>query len=144
MGSNNGHIFKGSNGSSSNGSYNGIKPPSNQGHHQQDSDEIDLKRLFFKLWNHRWKIVNSVIAFTILAGIIAFLTTPVYESEGKLLISQPQDQRALGNSDLAGLLSSTYGIGMGSTIINELQVLRSRKLSLEMADSLMHRRLMDN
>lgn len=50
----------------------------------------------------------------------------------------------MGGSDLGSLLSSTYGVGMGSTIANELQVLRSRKLSYELADTLMSRRLMEN
>lgn len=111
----------------------------------QDPDEIDLKQLFFTLWRHKWLIIASVMIFSILAGVIAYSVTPIYRSDGSLLISQPQNSYSMaGGSDLASLLSSTYGIGMGSTIANELQILRSRKLSLEMADSLLERRFMKN
>ncbi len=135
------------NGSSGNGSYQG----GDHGSHRisnrqntQDPDEIDLKRLFYTLWYHKWKIVGSVLIFSVLAGIIAYTTTPIYRSEGSLLISQQQNSFSNAGSDLTNLLTSTYGIGTGSTIANELQILRSRKLSLEMADSLMKKRLMSN
>lgn len=135
------------NGSSNNGyhsgSPNGGATPGEQ-RGTQDPDEIDLKRLFYTLWHYKWIIVSSVMVFTILAGIVAYTTTPIYRSEGSILISQQQNRYSYAGSDLANLLTSTYGIGTGSTIANELQVLRSRKLSLEMADSLMERRLMKN
>jgi capsular exopolysaccharide synthesis family protein len=145
MASNNDN-FPGSDNTSNNGSYRGeYQGPNTPGNSSdRDPDEIDLKRLFFTLWNHKWIIVVTVAAFTILAGVIAFTTTPIYQSEASLLISQQQNRYSYAGSDLANLLTSTYGIGTGSTISNELQVLRSRKLSLEMADSLMKRRLMDN
>lgn len=117
-------------------------PPNRQ--EKQDPDEIDLKRLFFTLWHHKWTIIGSVLVFTILAGVVAYTTTPIYRSEGSILISQQQNRYSYAGSDLANLLTSTYGIGTGSTIANELQILRSRKLSLEMADTLMAKRLMKN
>ena len=144
---NNNNNFPRPNGSSGNGSYqgsyNGAGPA--EGNKGQDPDEIDLKRLFYTLWHNKWKIIGSVLIFTMLAGVIAYTTTPIYRSEGSLMISEPQNQSLMGGgSDLTSLLSSTYGVGMGSTIANELQILRSRSLSMEMADSLMQRRLMKN
>lgn len=133
-------------GSSGNGSYQGDYG-SGFGLDQQrseDPDEIDLKRLFYTLWHHKFKIIGSVVIFTVLAGVVAYTTTPIYQSEGSLLISEQQNQYSYAGSDLANLLTSTYGIGAGSTITNELQILQSRKLSLEMADSLMEGRLMEN
>ena len=109
-----------------------------------DPDEIDLKQLFFTLWNHRWIIVSSVLFCSILAGVIAYSMTPIFRSEGSMLITESSGQSALAGSDLGSLLSSTYGVGMGSTIANELQVLRSRKLSYELADTLIEHRLMTN
>lgn len=137
--------FPSTNGSSNNGAYEGNNKSGHQLQKSQDPDEIDLKRLFFILLNHKWKIISSVVIFTVLAGVIAYTTTPIYRSEGSLLISEPQNQYSMaGGSDLSSLLSSTYGVGMGSTISNELQVLQSRKLSLEMADSLLKHPLMKN
>lgn len=129
-----------------NNGYNGVPNGAgvNNTDKSEDPDEIDLKRLFFTLWHHKWKIVGAVVACTILAGIVAYTTTPIYRSEGSLLISQQQNRYSYAGSDLANLLTSTYGIGTGSTIANELQMLRSRTLSMAMADSLMERRLMSN
>src|SRR5690625_4248523 len=110
----------------------------------QDPDEIDIKRQLFTLWNHRWTIVSSVVICSVLAGIIAYTTTPIYESKGTMLISQQQNNASAGDSELPSLLSSTYGISSGSTIANELQILRSRNLSMEIADTLMKQRLMPN
>lgn len=139
--------FPDANDSSNNGSYQGQYQGTNSPHNhasQQDPDEIDLKRLFFTLWSNKWIIAGTVIVFTVLAGVMAFTTMPIYQSESSLLISQQQNQYSYAGSDLANLLTSSYGIGTGSTISNELQILRSRKLSQEMADTVIKRRLMDN
>lgn len=146
MASNFDNNIPGSNNSSSNGAYrgqyNGTPGPGKPS--DQDPDEIDLKRLFYTLWHHKWLIIGTVLVFSILAGVIAYTETPIYKSEGTLMIAQQQNRYSMAGSDLANLLSSTYGIGTGSTISNELQVLRSRRLSREMADTLMKTRLMRN
>lgn len=130
----------------SNGFYKGEYTTNGQGfsEREQDPDEIDLKRLFFTLWKNKWIIIASVTFFSVLAGIIAYTVTPVYRSEGSILISQQQNSFRPGDSQLGNLLFSTYGIGVGSTIANELLILRSRKLSRVMADSLIDKRVMDN
>lgn len=130
----------------SNGFYKGEYTTNGQGfsEREQDPDEIDLKRLFFTLWKNKWIIIASVTFFSVLAGIIAYTVTPIYRSEGSILISQQQNSFRPGDSQLGNLLSSTYGIGVGSTIANELLILRSRKLSRVMADSLIDKRVMDN
>lgn len=112
---------------------------------ERDPDEIDLKRLFFTLWHNKWIVIGSVLIFSIFAGIVAYSVTPIYRSEGSMLIKDPGNRFSMGSNDgLASLLSSTYGIGMGSSIGNELQILRSRNLANEMADSLINKRLMQN
>jgi capsular exopolysaccharide synthesis family protein len=133
------------NGSHSNGSFNGGILGSDKKKDDNDPDEIDLKQLFYLLWNHKWIIIGTVVVCTIIAGLFAYQKTPIYQSEGSLLISQQKSSLSgAGESDLSGLLSSTYGLGMGSTIANELQVLQSRRLSNKIADTLMQERLMEN
>ena len=106
-------------------------------------DEIDLKRLFFTLWHNKWIIVVSLVICSVLAGVYAYSVTPIYRSEGSMLIKDSGNKFSMAGDDgLAGLLSSSYGIGMGSTIANELQILQSRNLSLEMADSMLKKRVM--
>ncbi|MFH5831666.1 GumC family protein [Halalkalibaculum sp. DA384] len=134
---NNGNEFS-SNGSRQSG-YQGGKPPE-----RNDEDEIDLKRLFYILWNNKWLIIGCVILFSILAGVVANYQTPIYRSEASMLITQQQNRYSYAGSDLGNLLTSTYGIGAGSTIANEMQVLQSRRLSTELADTLINRRLMEN
>lgn len=138
--SNNGDGLSYNGNGSGNGKYLGQKPPQ-----QNDPDEIDLKHLFYVLWGNKWFIAGVTLLFAVLAGVIAYQVTPIYQSSSSLLISQPQNRYSMaGGSDLTSLLSSTYGIGTGSTIANELQILQSRNLALEMADSLMAERLMEN
>src|SRR6056297_2558525 len=125
------------------GEYNGEQ--GGIGTANQDPDEIDLKRLFYTLWHNKWMIIASVVLFSVLAGIYAYSVTPIYRSEGSMLIKDSGNKLSMGGDEgLASMLSSSYGIGMGSTIANELQILRSRSLSQEMADSLMEQRIMSN
>lgn len=133
-GNSNGHFHNG---------YHGRTPGEKP--YEKDPDEIDLKHLFYTLWLNKWIVIASVLLCSLLAGVIAYSVTPIYRSEGTMLIKKPGSKLSMSGDDgLAGLLSSSYGIGMGSTIANELQIFRSQNLSLEMADSLMKKRLMSN
>src|SRR5699024_6213046 len=144
MSLNNGNYSNGSNGSY-NGGYNGGIFGSEKSESSGDPDTISLKALFYLLWNHKWIIAGTVAVCTLLAGIMAYTATPIYRSDGSLLISQQKGSLGGGSdSDLASLLSSTYGIGVGSTVANELQVLKSRKLSNMIADTLVEQPLMSN
>ncbi|NGP75934.1 polysaccharide biosynthesis tyrosine autokinase [Balneolaceae bacterium YR4-1] len=126
---------------------NGYRGEPNRGRSEaQDPDEIDLKRLFYTLWNNKWIIIASVVLCSVLAGVVAYSVTPIYRSEGSMLIKDSGNKLSSmgGDNGLASMLSSTYGIGMGSTIANELQILQSRNLSMEMADSMMQLQVMRN
>jgi capsular exopolysaccharide synthesis family protein len=117
--------------------------------HQDEpkEDELNLKKFFLALWRQKWLVIGSIIFFGIIAGIITFTTTPFYQSKGSILIYQTQSgfpDLGLGNNQLSSLLSNNAGIGLGSTVGNELQVLRSRRLSLNIADSLLEDPLMSN
>ncbi len=117
--------------------------------HQDEpkEDELNLKKFFLALWRQKWLVVGSIIFFGIIAGIIAFTTTPFYQSKGSILIYQAQSgfpDLGMGSNQLSSLLSNNYGIGLGSTVGNELQVLRSRRLTLNIADSLLEDPVMSN
>jgi uncharacterized protein involved in exopolysaccharide biosynthesis len=77
------------------------------------------------------------------AWVYADMQQAVYESEGTLIITESQ-HRSLGSGDLNDMLASTYGVGLGSRIANELQVLRSRQLSMVLADKLIEEDLMED
>lgn len=104
-------------------------------HNKEDNEqEIDLFKLFNLLLLHKWKIVGIALIFGITAAIISMQMTPIYQSSGTIIISETQNRYSYAGSDLGSLLTSTYGIGVGSTIANELQILQSVKLSYELAN----------
>ena len=128
--------------------YNGQFTPFNQNPERDtEEDEIDLKQLFYTLWSRKWIIIGAVLLFGILAGVYAYTSTPIYKSEGTMLIKEPSGKSSLGGGSSGGigqLLSSAYGLGIGNTVSNELLILQSRKLSKMIADTLMKERIMPN
>jgi capsular exopolysaccharide synthesis family protein len=112
-----------------------------------DSDsenDIDLQKLFNLLLLRKW----TIIAFTVLGGITAavysILEIPIYESRGTLMISQNQNRYSYAGSDLSSLLTTTYGIGVGSSIANELEILSSVTQSFKLAERIMEREFDEN
>ena len=99
-----------------------------------EDQEFDLLKLFNLLLLHKWKILIVTFIFGIAAAIFSLYLTPIYESSGTIIISESQNRYSYAGSDLSSLLTTTYGIGVGSTIANELQILRSVKLSFELAN----------
>ncbi|REL33835.1 hypothetical protein DYD21_10545 [Rhodohalobacter sp. SW132] len=133
-GSNNGNRGYYSNGSQQGRGDRGHSP----------DDEIDLKHLFAVLMRRKWAVIGITLLFTIGALAYAYNTIPVYESNGTLLITESQSSRGQIGGDLSELLSATYGFGMGSTLGNELQIMRSRRMSNMLADKVMQQDLMEN
>jgi uncharacterized protein involved in exopolysaccharide biosynthesis len=121
---------------------------SQNGDDSHEEYEIDLKQLFYTFWNRKWIIVGSILLFGFIAGIIAFVSIPIYQSSGSILINQPQNKLSGlslgGGGALSDILSSSYGIGTSSSLDNELEILKSRTLSKAIADSLINVRLMPN
>jgi capsular exopolysaccharide synthesis family protein len=125
----------------SNGNNISFNSSSNSQSRDLQNDEIDFKQLFYTLWSGKWIIIGSVLFFGIMAYIVAFLSTPIYQSQGEMLIQDSKGANPFSNSKGIGqVLSSSYGLGASSTLENELQVLQSRKLSQTIADTLMEER----
>jgi uncharacterized protein involved in exopolysaccharide biosynthesis len=116
-----------------NGQYNGTGFP---GQTDTNDEEIDLKQVFGLLWHNKW----IIIAMTVFGGFTAYFyaqaQTPIYESNGSLQISEAGMRYSMAGSDISNLLVSNFGIGMGSTIENEIHVLQSRTFSNELAQRL--------
>lgn len=98
-----------------------------------EDQDFDLLKLVNLLLLNKWLIIGLVIFGSVSAAIFSLLQTPIYESNGTIIISESQNRYSYAGSDLSSLLTTTYGIGVGSTIANELQILRSVKLSYELA-----------
>ncbi|MEX0610406.1 MAG: polysaccharide biosynthesis tyrosine autokinase [Balneolaceae bacterium] len=115
------------------------------GHHQssgfnsngaESEDEIDLLKLFNTLLRNKWILIGFVFVFSAIAAVLSLRQIPIYSSEGTIFISESKNRYSYAGSDLSNLLTTSYGIGMGSTIANELQILKSRSLSEDLADSI--------
>lgn len=109
----------------------------NQNSPDKDEDEIDLKKLFYLLYNRKWLIIGTVIICGILGGVVAHFTTPIYKSEGTIMIANVGKNWVLHNQGgISNILSSAFGLGTSSTLMNEMQILKSRKLSRAVADTI--------
>jgi capsular exopolysaccharide synthesis family protein len=100
----------------------------------KDSDILDPHRIIALLLKYKW----IVICFLILGGagamFYANIVTPKYQSNGTLLISSADKTPS---DELSKIISQTTGHGTSSTLINELEVLQSRKFSLQVAGKLL-------
>ena len=67
------------------------------------------------------------------AYIYAQSQIPIYESNGSLQITEAGNRYSMAGSDLSNLMVSNFGIGMGSSIENEIHVLQSRTFTGELA-----------
>jgi len=130
------------NSSHNNGHYNGYGPawngassPQNNNpfNNKSDDDEIDLTHIFRILWYHKWLVISATVICSILGYLYAETVTPTYETQGTLMIKSSQNRYSMTGSDIGNLLSSTYGLGVGSTVANELEILKSYSLSKEIA-----------
>lgn len=120
--------LNGSNGTHNNSAQSPASVMSNE-----NDQEIDVIKLFNLFLLNKWIIVAFTFCFGVGAALFSLSMTPIFKSEGTIIISDTQNRYSYAGADLSSLLTSTYGIGVGSTISNELQILRSIKLSNELA-----------
>lgn len=100
----------------------------------EDEKELDLLKLANLLLLNKWIVLGFLILGSVFAATFAILQIPIYKSDGTIIISESKNRYSYAGSDLSNLLTTTYGIGVGSTIANELQILKSVKLSYELAE----------
>ncbi|MBO6573717.1 MAG: polysaccharide biosynthesis tyrosine autokinase [Balneola sp.] len=96
--------------------------------------ELDLLKIFNLLLTQKWKVIGIILTFTAISVFYVFYQIPIYESKGTIIISESKNRYSYAGAGIENLLTSTYGIGVGSTIANELQIMSSRKLSLDLAE----------
>jgi uncharacterized protein involved in exopolysaccharide biosynthesis len=119
-----------------NGHYRGETPLETSPANAQNDEEIDLRQIIALLLHNKWLIASITGAFTIGAVIVALLLMPIYESEGTIIISEAPNRYSMAGNDLSNLLMSSYGIGVGSSVDNELEVLNSRSLAMNLAQKI--------
>lgn len=125
--------FFNANGSgTSNGHYRG-ETPIDASHSQQNEEEIDLRQVIAVLLHNRWLVASITGALTIAAIIFSLLQMPIFESSGTIIITSAGNRYSMAGNDISNLLMSSYGIGVGSSIDNEIEILNSRTLAFSLA-----------
>jgi capsular exopolysaccharide synthesis family protein len=94
---------------------------------------LDPKKIVAIILRYKWLILFFLVTGATGAWFYAETVTPLYESKGTLLISSSD---ASANDELSNIISQATGYGTSSTFENELQVLKSREFSRQIASDL--------
>lgn len=132
---------KGSNNTSYNGEYfkhESFSSPAS------GSDEIDLKYLLNVLLRYKYIAIGIILLTTLAAAIYAYSIPSVYQSNGTILIQEERNRYTWAGSDLNSILSSSFGVGAGSRLVNEVEILQSRMVASEIADKILDIEYLDN
>ncbi len=88
----------------------------------QDDDVISLREIFHVLTTHKWAIAGFTVAVTLLAVLVVFSLTPVYQATAVLQIEQEQ-AKVVSIEEIYGLDS-----GGDSYLNTQFEVLKSRSV----------------
>ena len=90
--------------------------------HPQDEDIIDLRMIYHVLMTYRWAIAGFTAAVTVIAILVVFSMTPIYQATAVLQIEQEQAKVVS--------IEEMYGIdGGGDSYLNtQFEVLKSRSV----------------
>src|SRR6056297_938237 len=143
------HSFPQSNGARPNGHSNygnaGMESkPQRDVFNTNADDVIDIKHLLGVLLRYKWWVIGITLLCFGASVYYAYQVQPVYQSSGTLLITQDRNQFGMGGSELSNMMSSSFGVGTGNSLENEMVVLRSRGLAAEIAEKLVERQTMQN
>jgi len=145
MSSNNDQEFNYSNGTpNTNGRYHGETPIENGIQSNDVTDEIDVRQIISLILHNKWIIVIITGIATVFSIAISLYLIPIYESQGTIIISTASNRYTMSGSDLSSLLMSSYGIGVGSSVGSELEILNSRTLAWSLASKIYEERFDKN
>jgi len=124
-----------------NGEYYHGQPISDE---QKKRDEIDLKHLINTSLRYKWWVVSITLLLTSMAVFYAYSLDSVYQSSGTIMIAEERNRYSWAGSDISSIVSSSFRVGEGNRLVNEIQVFQSRTLAHEVARKVHEKDLMDN
>ena len=107
-------------------------------------DEIDLKHLINVSLRYKWWVFSITLFFTVVAYFYAQTFDDIYTSSGTIVISEERNRYDWAGSDISSIVSSSFGVGAGNRLVNEIQVFQSRRLSEEIALKMYEQDVMEN
>lgn len=105
-----------------------IKQPSQQSH-TENSDEIDLGKLFGILLDAKWLIMLTIFAFAVLGIAFALLSTPIYKADALIQI---EEKGSGGISSMVGDMGDMFS--QESSATTEVEIIKSRMILGETVD----------
>lgn len=111
---------------------------------EEDTDSFDYQRIIEGLLKYKWLIIFCTLLGGVLAWFFVQNLTPMYRTSGTLFIKDQSRGQFYAGSDLSSMLSRSYGIGIGSPLENEIQLIKSRMFAGRVADKIIERRQMEN
>ena len=108
-----------------------------------EKDEIDLKQILNTAMRYKWWVLSITALCAVIASIYAYSLDPVYQSSGTIVIAEERNRYSYSGSDISSIVSSSFGVGMGNRLVNEIHVFRSRRLAGEIADKVLEQKYME-
>ena len=104
---------------------------------------LDIKKFLSLFLNHKWVILFFILCGVGLAVYLAENTTPVYRSMGTMYISSASQSNGGGSADQSGgqisqMIASQYGMVDDGSIAMQVEFIKSRKLTDEVARQMMN------
>jgi len=97
-----------------------------------EDNGLDPKRIISLFLRYKWFVLLFLIAGATSAWFYTDYITPVYDSQGTLLITPDMSR----SKDLSQIVSQATGFGTSSSLENELQILQSRRFSTLIAQKI--------
>ena len=99
--------------------------------HDADSQEVSLD--FLEYWRtlrkRKWAILAFAAVVTLVAGVIAFVTTPIYQAQTTILI-ETSKQKVIGIEEVYGGMGQGFGY-MREYVPTQIQIIKSREVALK-------------
>lgn len=99
--------------------------------HDADSQETSLD--FVEYWRtlrkRKWAILAFALVVTLVAGVIAFVTTPIYQAQTTILIETTK-QKVIGIEEVYGGMGQGFGY-MREYVPTQVQIIKSREVALK-------------
>lgn len=103
--------------------------------YETDNNTFAPRKIISLLLNYKWIVLLFILVGAAGAWFYADSVTPVYESSGTLIITSGGNTGT--NDDISRTISQATGYETSTTLKNELQVLRSRSFSEQVAQQLL-------
>jgi len=111
------------------GGYNG-----NNGQYPGDNEQLDIRKILYLVWYYKWLILALTVTGTISGHYYIQFSTPIYQADGTMIISKKMTASSSSTDNLSSFLENQYGFGAGTSLENELSILRSRTFAKRVAD----------